>query len=437
MARRLLLALALGGGVLLACCVGWIHLNSRDVPPPDDGVLRLQRSGDPGDGAALRHLRRASALIAWPDERWPELRELATGGPWDAGVARELLERNREALDELEAAESAGAIRLADVHLERPDSLAFNPAFEELWSWAELAHVRAVRARSRFRKGQRAEAFRDALGVVRLGHRIEGAGGSMLHYSTGRVVKGPGLVLLAKFARHTPRGAPLLRDASLRLGQFRVNQPGFAGAFEAEYHFVAGGLDLAFEGEADVVPGAARGDLFSRLMTELPDAYALHPNRTKLALILLFTGLQQDALRPCGDMPHYPAAAASRPAEGAGAADLYLEPNAAGRVVLEWVPSAFGRFLRDKCDENVQVDATRTLLALRAFQLTRGALPQSLEQLVPDYLGALPIDDFDGLPLRYSRERGLLWSVGADLVDAGGRSGDGSGSDDAVFPIDF
>ena len=329
MVRRLLSALALGCGVLLACLVGWIRVNSLDLPPPSDAVLRLERSGDPGDGAALGHLRRASMLGGWPDERWGELRELATGGPWDARVARELLERNREALDELEAAESAGAIRLADVHLERPDSEAFDPAFEELWSWATLAHVRAVRARSRFRKGQRAEAFRDALGVVRLGHRIEGAGGSMLHYSTGRVVKRPGLMLLAKFARHTPRSSPLLRDASLRLRQFRVNQPGFAGAFEAEYRFVADSLDLAFEGEADVVPGAAPGGLFSQLMTQLPDAYALHPNRTKMALIVLFTGLQQDATRPCGDRPHYAAQQGSQRVETAAGADLYLEPNGA------------------------------------------------------------------------------------------------------------
>ena len=425
--RRLLGALALVCAVLLACVVGWIRVNSRDVPPPDDSVLRLARSNDPGDGVALRHLRRATALGGWPEERWGELRTLAYGGAWDSRVARELLERNREALEQLEAAESAGPLRLADVHLERPDTTAFDPAFEELWSWTTLAYVRVVRARSEFRRGRRAEAFRDALGVVRLGDRLEEAGGYMLHYGTGRVVKKPGLAVLAKFARHTLRSADLLRDAALRLGQFRANHKGFASAFEAEYRFVAESLDLALDGAASALPRMGHGDLFWQLMTRLPPAYALHPNRTKVALIEFFTSLQQDAALPCADMPHYGSPQSSAIARSG----LYLYPNGAGRVVLDGVPAIFERFLHDKCEENVWVDATRTLLALRAFQITTGELPESLEQLVPDYLGAIPVDDFDGQALRYSRQRGILWSVGADLVEANGAG------DDPVFGIDF
>jgi len=41
-----------------------------------------------------------------------------------------------------------------------------------------------------------------------------------------------------------------------------------------------------------------------------------------------------------------------------------------------------------------------------------------------------PIDPFDGLPLRYSRERGLLWSVGFDRID-----GNGDPSGDYVWCI--
>lgn len=37
-------------------------------------------------------------------------------------------------------------------------------------------------------------------------------------------------------------------------------------------------------------------------------------------------------------------------------------------------------------------------------------------------LHALPVDPYDGAPLRYSRERGIVYSVGADFADTGGSS---------------
>ena len=37
----------------------------------------------------------------------------------------------------------------------------------------------------------------------------------------------------------------------------------------------------------------------------------------------------------------------------------------------------------------------------------------------PEYLGAVPTDPLDGQPLRYSKEKRCLWSIGWDLVDDG------------------
>jgi hypothetical protein len=62
-------------------------------------------------------------------------------------------------------------------------------------------------------------------------------------------------------------------------------------------------------------------------------------------------------------------------------------------------------------------------LAVRAFQLEHQRLPDSLDQLVPDYLSKLPTDPYDGRPLRYQREdsRYVVYSVGVDAVDNGGK----------------
>ena len=62
-------------------------------------------------------------------------------------------------------------------------------------------------------------------------------------------------------------------------------------------------------------------------------------------------------------------------------------------------------------------------LALRAYQLERGAPPRDLQKLVPTYIKAVPADPFGaGEPFRY-RTDGVnytLWSIGPDGVDDGG-----------------
>jgi len=63
--------------------------------------------------------------------------------------------------------------------------------------------------------------------------------------------------------------------------------------------------------------------------------------------------------------------------------------------------------------------ATEVVCALKSYQVAHGTYPERLNELVPDFLSAVPSDPFDGKPLRYRREgkEWVLWSVGSDLKD--------------------
>lgn len=70
-----------------------------------------------------------------------------------------------------------------------------------------------------------------------------------------------------------------------------------------------------------------------------------------------------------------------------------------------------------------RVRLARAALWIRAWQLDHGGeLPDGLNQLVPKYLPDMPLDPFDGKPLRYNKEQRLLWSVESDLKDDEGKS---------------
>jgi hypothetical protein len=79
--------------------------------------------------------------------------------------------------------------------------------------------------------------------------------------------------------------------------------------------------------------------------------------------------------------------------------------------------------IRRQTHEMAWMEIAATVLAVERHRLARGSLPESLGQLVPGYLAAVPVDPFDGLPLRFKRtDRGfVVYSVGEDSKDDGGK----------------
>lgn len=69
--------------------------------------------------------------------------------------------------------------------------------------------------------------------------------------------------------------------------------------------------------------------------------------------------------------------------------------------------------------------AVLVALAIESYRREHGAWPADLAALVPSHLPRVPLDPFDGMPMRYKAPstpdaRPLLYSVGADGIDAGG-----------------
>jgi hypothetical protein len=61
-------------------------------------------------------------------------------------------------------------------------------------------------------------------------------------------------------------------------------------------------------------------------------------------------------------------------------------------------------------------------IACERYRLKQGRWPESLAKLVPDYLPAVPLDPYDGKPLKMkSLDDGVvIYSVGEDGADKGG-----------------
>jgi hypothetical protein len=84
-------------------------------------------------------------------------------------------------------------------------------------------------------------------------------------------------------------------------------------------------------------------------------------------------------------------------------------------MLLPTLEQTFSRATRHSAD----LRATAVVCALMGYARVHGGPPERLDQLVPDFLSAVPLDPFDGKPLRYRREGDgwVVWSVGSDMKD--------------------
>lgn len=76
-------------------------------------------------------------------------------------------------------------------------------------------------------------------------------------------------------------------------------------------------------------------------------------------------------------------------------------------------------------------------MSVERFRNDTGRLPGRLEDLVPGYLPLLPLDPFDGKPLRYRllKPGYVVYSIGDDLVDDGGAEPVGERAPDVTFTV--
>ncbi|HSH96579.1 MAG TPA: hypothetical protein VK968_20695 [Roseimicrobium sp.] len=100
------------------------------------------------------------------------------------------------------------------------------------------------------------------------------------------------------------------------------------------------------------------------------------------------------------------------------------------------------KVFRMAIEGRARMECTRTALAIERYRLAhQGNLPESLKQMVPDYLAEAPLDPMDNQPLRFKRlERGyVVYSIGADGVDDGGKErldGNATNQYDVTFTVE-
>jgi hypothetical protein len=413
--------LRIGLGFFLALLLLYIFVLVRSLIPATvhDQELQLPRADIPEGANAFDVLQTATSHVWWPKAKSEQIDDLTRGTNWDDALASMVVASNRETLAGWDA-----AAKLPDFQV--PPATNFYADLTYLSSWKKLAQIAAVREIFLLHNGQDKEAFDKIMDHVRLGQQMQNAHGPLIDYLVGIALENIDLSQMQHWVGRTHLTPNQLKDYIRQLGVCSDGQGiAFANTVKAEYQWEVGSLGFMlganYRGETD----------YPRSIRFLP---VFNSSQTKALLAKgAFTLLNAAPL-------HYNELKIVEMNARPSLASMYLSGNAVGQIMYYMERPAATACLAKKSQADVWLEATRTILALRAYQLTHGNLPPDLSALVPEFLDEVPVDDFDGQPLRYSSERKIVYSVGQNLKDDGGddtRSGPNDSHLDLVYKFDF
>jgi hypothetical protein len=419
---------------VVAPAATWLVIGSADAPPPEDADLLVRPPAVPEEENAFPLLLEVAEARFWLDEgAWldgppPEgttedaladgarLDYMTGGEKWDEALAEAVLARNREALALLDRA-------MARPHLQLPQIEHIESKVTYIRDFLGLANLMALQSRAEARGGRTERACETALETVAFGDRLERGSNSPIIYLVGLTARGLGLELLRDYAAERPLPAADLRRAADRLAHLMPRDDAEARVWRTQYRLAADAIDRVRRGELplEAIVGAGH----ENECQFIPQAYCFHPNRTKRLFAETYGAYCEAARKPYWETrPDLQAFQSRMKSRHSGTGEWWsaFQPNCLGKQMYVMMIGPMPTNGSEKADATLTQRVTRLMLLLRAWKAEHGRLPESLDALVPAQVDAVPLDPFDGRPIRYDREKRILYSVGEDGADTGGLS---------------
>lgn len=377
-------------------------LAAADELPPDDAqfadVAECPRPAD-SDNVYAKCIE-AEAALAMP--RWSKERE-----PWNAASAAKvdaLVESNATAIAVFREAARCGHWCCSPVHENRFPCECL-PPLHALSRLTILLRIRGMRCADRGEIDEATAFVRDLLAISRTIRRDSELIVTWLMADAPASYGAVDVALrIAKSGKATDAQLAALADA-IRDGRGESAAASLKRAIRREAKAAFSPDALRENLRTPPVPLAE----FSRFAALCP-AYAFKPNQTSRIYL--------DAVREASallDAEWYDAGKWSEYAAGHdwrfgfGVRDL-LRPNAVGRCFLAFSgASDFGAVAAKALEAEFRTTAVAAAVAVARYERRHGEPPDALEQLVPEFLDAVPVDPFDhGRPVKYDKEEGVI-----------------------------
>jgi hypothetical protein len=414
----------------------------RDIAPINDSDLRLTKVSIPKEENAIYDLMKTSEKlhteqlnISSPQyQYYKDLYEaMLKGERLNTRVAREWIEKNDEALKYVDRALTRPHYQLP--YIADPSRITPNILYRQLTAIRELARWCIIKGNYLTVQGK--EALSWYLKALKLGQMVEDSPrpAGLMQYLVGRATKEIALNGIRNAMNKINLSPKELKSIANALKRFEDNTEALRKALQMEYMVVANYIDLHTKNPQKYPLISFQGDEERKCCSEgMLLKWSFLPNETKKLFHDRFLHMMENAGKLYKEVDFR--SIKGEESEGGvgrscslflcGFQDFYkdiIKPiftrnwlgKDSSREELLFTDIAF----EQPCLEKFSLRATETILALKAYKMEKRKLPSNLSDLVPTYLSQMPIDPFDGKPLRYSREKMLIYCVGKDLKDSG------------------
>jgi len=412
--RRIATWVLVAGAVVIVGGLGFALWQSfSDGARPDTRDLELARVALPAGENGFVVLESVVPMVKWDGDlhmySWSILRK------WDQGKVDVLLAQNEKALELLDKALGMPGFQFPDVKSV--------PQWNYLTAFQNLARTRAYSSINHWNRKDAHMAFEESFQGMEFARRIENGGGVSVHFVVGVSLEALALNTIVRFVPEASAAhREELRAVLSRLEPFEDHAASFCNGLKTEFASWNRSVD-------DVVARKIRvWDLldsggYGFKPPPVPD-FLFQPNTTRTMLAETTRQILREAPLNYGKTSREPGQLEKL--DKMSGSELVLSQNVIGRVIYK---STAGQMLYTAVKRyriTTMFATTRALIAVRLYWLDHGKLPATLDDLVPTYLKSVPLDAFDGKPLRYSPVNKVIYSVGRDLTDRGGDSAEGN-----------
>ncbi|MCC6699841.1 MAG: hypothetical protein IT365_29735 [Candidatus Hydrogenedentes bacterium] len=367
---------------LAVICLVFVWAGNEE--PFDDSDMAVANREVPDDENAYQFLRKTASAATWTESEDASVEAMMKSTPEPSGYPEKFLAANQESLGYLRKA----LVCEQSYYKEDPSTEASareRGAEAVLWAlWHETRRTSGAD-----------EQIELALRAIHLGHTLKGNGAPLVPFLRGQSYQAYGYAMLREIlATQDPSGELMMRCLGDVVAA-QADAPLLADSLRSEYVQLKATLDKEL------------GNRKWRLGV-------YNDNATKRNVLMQYRQFIENTDRFYRDVVTPPED------EEESVIIMMLKGNAIGNIMSEiLIPPMDGIYVSLAYRRSYN-SAVQVLLALKVYHMRNGELPETLDVLVPEFFAEVPKDWFDGGPIKYNRDKAIVYCVGKDLADQGG-----------------
>ncbi|OVE77371.1 hypothetical protein BVX99_02730, partial [bacterium F16] len=321
---------------------------------------------------------------------------------WSGDLASQVCRQNAEALKYWQLGMKRPALQV-------PEVTGFDTNLTYLSSYRALARLASIQSRLHAEQGDLKKALDLAMDIIGFGSRQQNANGSLINHLVGGACTVIGINRIHQIVHDHPMSIQQLAALDRRLAEITITADGLKDALRTEYTISRNVVSTITSNHLNIL----NSDIPPILAKILPVMIKKH--KTVSLFAETYGALLENTNRRVHDRQRIEV---KKPGIGSLIRGNFIGETMHGMLVPALNPAI------DKIDRtNTDLAFLRVQVAIKGFRTANNqAWPDTLQELVPQWINRLPEDPFSvpPAPINYSKKKRMLYSVGPDGIDNGG-----------------